>query len=228
MTGSKIYQVNGVEDLATIGGRIASARARKGLSAAKLGALIGRTRAAVSLWEANKNVPPMSMIEAMSEVLEVQSSWLWNGVLYGPALQVPEGGSIPALDQIPTSISGSLRLGGYSKVDRMLEQMPEAFSGVFSFARLGADAPNFNLRQGDLLLLGDKNVPVQSDGKLYAVESTVGVVAVRSEPLLDSQAESGGEGRPLQITTGHGQSYRTAREDLDSLGKVNGWLHKEE
>ena len=203
-------------DLMTVGGRIAWARAQKGLSASKLARAVGRTRAAISLYEIGRNKPPTEMLNAMADVLGRDVRWLAFGdpVEHLHLDDVELSGPTVTFQSVPAAVR------------QLLDKRPHAFAGIDRVAILELDAPHFGLSFGDILLLLAVGAPIKADGKLYAISSTAGTVVVRSEPMIDRDSEIEGAGLSLLLTTGQGQAYRTSSDAIDVLGQVGGWLHR--
>ena len=63
----------------TLGGRLAQARAEKGLSQAELGDLAGIAPAQISRYESNRNVPRLGHISKLARSLAVSMHWLNTG-----------------------------------------------------------------------------------------------------------------------------------------------------
>ena len=67
-------------DMATVGGRIAAARATKGLTQEKLAERIGVTKSAISQWERGgiEKLTAANMLK-LAKTLEASAEWLWYG-----------------------------------------------------------------------------------------------------------------------------------------------------
>ena len=200
---------------ATIGERIAWARAQKGISAAQLAKMVGRTRAAISLYETGRNNPPTAMLTAMADALDVDVGWLTHGRrLVRPQLpEHIEGWVGPVWELRPFYRS-------LSSAD------PKFFSDFAKAVALSVSAPHFGLEAGDILLLVGCENPIASDGSLYALQSSAGTIVVRSEPQIGWSSAHANPPAELVLTTGHGQSLFTQGEALDAQGRVAGWIHR--
>ena len=83
--------------MSTIGNNIRNIRTERGISQSQLGEAIGKTRSAISQYEAGKIIPRMGAIEDMARVLRVEKTELIRDASYA-VVSIPDAGEAELMD----------------------------------------------------------------------------------------------------------------------------------
>lgn len=189
---------HGNSDFSTLGSRLAWARDQADLKQQELGAAIGKTRSAIAQYESGAINPPLEVIIALSTRLGLDPQFLAFGDDTGGANRHLIAG---------LGVDRAAAGPGSSAIGIPAEALEEwgLQTAALVVRRLDVDAPHFGIKAGSYLILKpDDSGQIQSDGDIYAVNSSAGLYLVRSLPVLIGI----GHEVPL-LAGGHGQAYES-------------------
>lgn len=199
-------------DLTTVGGRIEYFRRVLGMSQDDLANALpenrkgGRSRATIALYENGKPVS-LQTISDLAPILGLDPSYLAFGV-------TPEAGSQGQRVPVNRAEWDAEDLHNVILPRFMVAEF-DASKKPLEFVRLAVDAPAFGVKARDYLLIDCGCQTMEPDGRLYAVETSVGVALVRSEPTF--LRETGGS---MHFISGRGSSYSTPSDAVNVAGQV--------
>ncbi|WP_459663911.1 helix-turn-helix domain-containing protein [Novosphingobium sp. 11B] len=189
---------HGDADFSTLGSRLAWARDQTGLKQQELGAAIGKTRSAIAQYESGAINPPLDVIIALSTRLGLDPQFLAFGDDTRGASHHPIAGL--GIDRAAAGLSSST-------IGLPAEALEEwgLQTARLVVRRLDVEAPHFGIKAGSYLILKpDDSAQIQSDGDIYALNSSAGLCLVRSIPVLI------GIGHEVsQLIGGYGQTYES-------------------
>lgn len=205
-------------DHTSVGGRIEYARLRQEMTQDELSQAMpeGRrkSRASIALYESGSPVS-LEVIQDIAAILNEDPAYLAFGRRVGSAEAAPQGQRVVVdrqeygSDEPPHAVFPRRLLAGLDA------------SGNLELVRLAVDAPAFDVRARDYLLIDAGCTAIKGDGRLYAVNTSAGVALLRSEPLLTHDPAE-----PLQLTGGQGTRYSAAPASLRLLGRLVGSLQR--
>lgn len=218
-SGERWAELEQFADHTTVGGRIEYARLRQEMTQDELSKAMPdsrrKSRASIALYEGGSPVS-LEVIEDIAAALNEDPAYLAFGSRAGTAEAVPQGQRV-AVDRHEYEPDEQ----PYAVLPRWLLADFGASGNSLELVRLAVDAPAFDVRARDYLLIDAGCTAIEGDGRLYAVNTSAGVALVRSEPLLtDDPAE------PLQLTGGQGAKYSVAPASLRLLGRLVGSLER--
>lgn len=191
-------------DRENVGLRIKAARLRAHMKQGDLAERIGKSRGTILQYEAGSISPPLSVIECISDVLNVDPTYLTHAskMMVGPVVQLN--------NEYPEIINDSISLP---------TPIREIIGHIIDLKILTVDnsAPQFGIEPGDAVLVDGSFTRAHANGQLYAVMNDNDVALIRSEAIPITTA---GE---LHITSGTGASFRSTGP-VETLGLVVGSL----
>jgi transcriptional regulator with XRE-family HTH domain len=201
-------------DQETVGGRIAFARRRKGLSQKDLSSAIGRSRTTIVHYEQNKVDPQLGQIVALARALDVTPAFLAFGA-------EEEGQAETVMSDVSEFIygaDGEQRTAGYRLPVSLLSHL-DAAEGDVAIYVIQAGAPAFGLSSRDRLIVkrADRFMP---EHNLYVFRVSTGIEVARLIPTL------GAEGSEVQLCGGNGEVHAIRRADVRLIGAVVGSISR--
>lgn len=199
--------------IAGLGGRIALARERKGLTQRELSERLGKSRGTIVQYEQGRIEPPLRQVEALAEILEVSPEMLAFGrqAIAGLTASDAKVHSIPEMVLESDKVVAS---GAYG--------LPESLVGDFGIDPdlalvfpLDHAAPAFGLAARDRVIV-KAGEELEKEGQLYALRTPRGLRIVRLLPSLSAQAEA------VKLNDGNGETHSYERDKLEVLGRVVG------
>ena len=200
-------------DLTTMGGRIAWARLRKKMTQKALSQLTEKSRATIVQYEQNRIEPPVSSVVALSKALNVSPEFLAFGRhgLDGISNAAEEIVTVP---EIMLGRDGEYASGGFAFPRKMMESFGAQVNGTKVFV-LMQDAPAFQFRGGDRLIVNTKVTTPIPDYDMYLLKTPSALEVVRCEPNLTHNKE-------VTFTGSKGQQFKVDPKDLTFVGAILG------
>ncbi len=200
-------------DQTTVGGRIEYARRRQGMTQDELSRAMPesrrKSRASIALYEGSSPVS-LEVIGDIAAILNEDPAYLAFGGRTG-ADEATALGQRVAVDRHEHEGDDLT----YAVFPRQLIADFNASGKNLDLVRLAVDAPAFQVRARDYLLIDAGCAAIEADGRLYAVKTSAGVALVRSEPLLTDDPTE-----PLHLTGGQGARYSMAPASTRLLGRL--------
>ncbi|ARK07432.1 HTH-type transcriptional regulator [Sphingobium phage Lacusarx] len=200
-------------DLQSMGGRIAWARLRQNMTQKTLAGLAEKSRATIVQYEQNNIDPPVTIVEKLADVLNVSPEFLAFGRhgIEGIANAAEEVVTVP---EITFGRDGEYTSGGFAFPKKMMDSFGVDKRGAKLFV-LQQDAPGFNYRSGDRLIVNTKITGPVPEHDMYLLKTQTALEVVRCEPNLTRRAE-------MTFTGAKGQSFTIDPAELDFVGAIVG------
>jgi len=196
----------------TLGKRLAAVRTERKMTQGDLAVRLNRSRTTVNQYEMNNISPPLTMINEIARALEVDPIFIAFG---------QQSSESVSHDRIWV-MEGTGRSDDFIDMSPGFQDKLRIRSEETCLMMLQVDAPSFDLKRGDHLIIDLRHTIIGGDGRLYAVRSSGGCLnLVRSDIQLEGPVER------VRITFGQGQVSEVVADKVDVIGVVRGTLRLE-
>jgi transcriptional regulator with XRE-family HTH domain len=197
----------------SLGGRIALARQRLGLTQQQLSERVGKSRATVVQYELGRLQPSLHQLEVIAQALEVAPELIAFG-RQGITGLTQDTAHVTSLPEVELTADEERVVGGIGLSERLVDQL-KISQGSARVYVLDRAAPAFGLSAGDRIVVNEQQ-ELGELRRLYAFRTRQGVEVARLVPGLSMS----GEGVKLNGSSGESHSYE--RGELNVIGLVVG------
>lgn len=201
-------------NLQTMGGRMAWARIRRGLTQAEVAKKMAKSRVTITQYERDNILPPLPEIVKMADAIGTTPEYLAFGVKGA----VTRGNADEEIVTVNEVVENHGVLSGDGVSYALPRQMFEG-KGVdprkVRMFRLGHPEAEFDHAQDDRLILDTSVKEIDRKHDLYLADMAGGVSVIRRESFVGRKGE-------VKITTGSGEQHVMQAEDVPVFAAVIG------
>lgn len=210
--------IDSLTALDTVGKRIAFARAAAGLTQAELHRQLGKSRATIVQYEQDNINPPVAVVKAIADILNVRPEFLAFGRNGSDSLINTD--SIVGIEENTTSQDGKdIRIKHYFSKE-MLQDFKIRNDRLIIFT-LKHDAKNFRLRPFDRVVIDPDILKPDRTHSLFLVRSFDDLDVIEFNP---SFAAKDGE---YSGVAGNGRPFTTDPAKIEIIGAIVFTIHAE-
>lgn len=205
--------IDRILEIAGVGGRIAIARQKRGLTQRELSEAVGKARATVIQYEQGRLQPPLKEIEKIAKVLDVAPETIAFGRQGITGLSDDTSHAVSLAEK---TIRGEEEAvgGGFAIPDSLADHLGIDREGASVFV-LTEPAPAFGYAVGDRIFVNPEPELAKEHG-IYAFRTWRGVEVARLLPSLGDWSEV------VKLNGSNGETHSCERSALRLLGLVVG------